>query len=456
MEARVQVISREMIKPSCETPHHLKNMRLSYLDQSTPAIYFPILFFYRADESKGLTTSNHARISQRMKRSISDTLTSFYPLAGRIQDNFVVNCNDAGVVFVHARSGARIVDVVRESNMEEKYLKQYIPCSDRYRSTSISNRPLLLVQVTCFDCGGIAVGVSFLHKMADLASVMAFMGAWAGACREEGVDEVSRVSFNLADFFPAKDFLGSNDSRFPVSDENFVTKRFVFDKETLRALKEAAINPSGSTTVNNPTRIELVSSFIWKHIIDFSKLKSGAKRSIVVGASHAANLRPRKNILDNMFGNCIILSSAFSDTTSANANELQELVGKLRRCIRRIDDDYITESQSGDRALNDLQELVTQLITSTKVEDEEDEQGLLFEWCCFTSWCRFPLYEVDYGWGRPLSVCTTALPLKNLIVLMNTKCGEGIEAWANLNKDNLNLLETKIQLISITNNNYNN
>ncbi|EYU37080.1 hypothetical protein MIMGU_mgv1a019422mg [Erythranthe guttata] len=412
MEARVQVISREMIKPSRKTPHHLKNMRLSYLDQSTPAIYFPILFFYRADESKGLTTSNHVRISQRMKRSICDTLTSFYPLAGRIQDNFVVNCNNAGVVFVHARSGARIVDVVHESNMEEKHLKQYIPCSDRYHSTCISNRPLFLVQVTCFDCGGIAVGVSFLHKIADLASVMAFMGAWAGACRGEGGDEVSR--------------------------------------EKLRALKEAAINPSGSTTVKNPTRIELVSSFIWKHLIDFSKHKNGAKRRIVVGASHAANLRPRKNILENMFGNCIIISSAFTD--SANANELQELVGKLRRCIRKINDDYITESQSGDRALNDLQELVTQLITSTKVEEEEeDEQGLLLEWCCFTSWCRFPLYEVDYGWGRPLWVCTTALPLKNLIVLMNTKSREGIEAWANLNKDNLNLLETKIQLISITN-----
>ncbi|XP_012837903.1 PREDICTED: vinorine synthase-like [Erythranthe guttata] len=239
--------------------------------------------------------------------------------------------------------------------MEEKHLKQYIPCSDRYHSTCISNRPLFLVQVTCFDCGGIAVGVSFLHKIADLASVMAFMGAWAGACRGEGGDEVSRVSFNLADFFPAKDSLGSNDSRFPESDENFVTKRFVFDKEKLRALKEAAINPSGSTTVKNPTRIELVSSFIWKHLIDFSKHKNGAKRRIVVGASHAANLRPRKNILENMFGNCIIISSAFTD--SANANELQELVGKLRRCIRKINDDYITESQSGDRALNDLQEL---------------------------------------------------------------------------------------------------
>lgn len=432
MEAHVQEISREIIKPSSETPHHLRYLKLSYLDQLLPSLYVPLIFFYQADESRGLTTSNHLQISQQLKQSLSSTLTSFYPLAGRVKDNSIIDCCDAGVEFIEARSHARLMDVVQEPNNED--LKQYVPVD----STTNEARSLLVLQITFFVCGGVAVGLCFSHRVADCTSATAFVGAWAATCR--GETEFSRFSFDLASYFPTRDFPASDPGVFLMSDENYVTKRFVFDKEKLTALKEAATSPS----VKDPTRVEVVSAFIWKHFMEVAKTRNPAEAKQTFAAVHAVNLRARKSppeLLQNVFGNCFMTAFAFSDANVTfdqykGVEEFDDLVSKLRSAIKKISDDYITKEQSGDSYLNDFYKLLSRMMTGES------------EWCSFSSWCRFPVYEVDYGWGNPIWFCTTAFPLKNTIILVDSRCGEGIEAWVNMNRDNLEMLENQIKLIS--------
>ncbi|KAL0349455.1 UNVERIFIED_CONTAM: Stemmadenine O-acetyltransferase [Sesamum angustifolium] len=196
MGACVQVISRELIKPSSETPHHLRKLKLSYLDQSLPSFYVPLVFFYQADELRGLTTSNPLQISQRLKISLSNTLTSFYPLAGRIEDDFVVDCCDAGVEFIEARLNAQLRDIIQEPYVQDE--KQYLPLDP----TAEKVTTLVVVQTTFFDCGGVAVGLCFSHKIADFTSIMAFINAWAATSR--GDTEFSRFSFDLASYFPSR------------------------------------------------------------------------------------------------------------------------------------------------------------------------------------------------------------------------------------------------------------
>ncbi|GMP97598.1 hypothetical protein CsSME_00045784 [Camellia sinensis var. sinensis] len=93
MEIKVEIIARETIKPSSPTPHHLKNHQLSFKDHTL--------------SSSGADDDEHEEkvhvISQRLKVSLSETLTHFYPLAGRFRDNLAVDCNDEGVEFFEAR-----------------------------------------------------------------------------------------------------------------------------------------------------------------------------------------------------------------------------------------------------------------------------------------------------------------------------------------------------------------
>ncbi|KAL0455809.1 UNVERIFIED_CONTAM: Stemmadenine O-acetyltransferase [Sesamum latifolium] len=434
MGADVQEISRVIIKPTSETTSHPTNLKLSYLDQLIPSFYVPLIFFYKADESRGLTTSNHVHLSHQLKQSLSNTLTSFYPLAGRIEENFVVvdSC-DSGFEFIEARAHVQLMNVIQEPDTED--LKQYLPLDP----TTGEARRLLVVQITFFECGGVAVGLCFSHKVADFTSIVAFANAWAATCR--GETEFSRFTFDLASYFPAREFPGSDFWGFLMSDENYVTKRFVFDKEKLAALKQEAT----SSSLKDPTKVELVSAFIWKLFMEVAKSKNQEARK-TYAAIHAVNLRARKfppELLENVFGNCIMSGLAFSDTNVTcdeykGVDEFPDLVRKLRSSFKRISDNYIAEAQTGDRYLNDLYGMFSQVL-----------KGEL-EYCSFSSWCRFPVYEVDYGWGNPIWLGTTALPLKNLTVLVDSRRGEGIEAWVNMKQDNLEMLETQIKLIPST------
>lgn len=59
------------------------------------------------------------------------------------------------------------------------------------------------------------------------------------------------------------------------------------------------------------------------------------------------------------------------------------------------------------------------------------------DYLAITSWCNFGFYEVDFGWGKPawISKCDAGSedwPFINVLWLMDTRDGDGIEAWLTL------------------------
>ncbi|KAL0397401.1 UNVERIFIED_CONTAM: Stemmadenine O-acetyltransferase [Sesamum calycinum] len=332
----VHVISKELIKPSSPTPDHLKTVKLSVLDQLTPPVYISLIFFYEADELKGLASStDQAQICHHLKQSLSKTLTSFYPLAGKIDpESFTVCCDDYGVEFVEARARAPLRDVVHEAKLDEFHKG----CRGGMRVAPSGRR---------------VVSGGFHERMGSYLS-----GENPKTAPEFGV---------LGGYFPARDLSDSNFSpSLLMGNAKLVTKRLVFDKEKLAALKKAA----ATGDVRDPTRVK------------------------------------SKPPLENTFGNgCFTAVAELSHQHRLPAPELHELVSKLRNAIRTIDDEYIRDTEREDRYLSDLGR-VCDLIS----EGEADA-------FVFSSWCRFPMYEVDFGWGKPVWACTTALLVSNLAIL---------------------------------------
>ncbi|KAK4410894.1 Vinorine synthase [Sesamum angolense] len=428
----VHVISKELIKPSSPTPDHLKTVKLSVLDQLTPPVYISLIFFYEADELKGLASStDQAQICLHLKQSLSKTLTSFYPLAGKIDpESFTVFCDDYGVEFVEARARARLRDVVHEAKLDEFH--KYLPVN-RLRGVHVGEGTIFTVQINFFDCGGVAVAACVSHLVADGSSLVDFMNAWAATCRGENPKTAPEFGV-LGGYFPARDLSDSNFSpSLLMGNAKLVTKRLVFDKEKLAALKKAA----AAGDVRDPTRVEAVSAFILKHFIETNPLD--AKKSLLAG--HMVNIRSRASPpLENTFGNgCFTAVAELSHQHLLPAPELHELVSKLRKAIRTINDEYIRDTEREDRYLSDLGR-VCDLIS----EGEADA-------FVFSSWCRFPMYEVDFGWGKPVWACTTALLVSNLAILMSTRDGNGIEAWINLLPDQVQSLESQFKLIGSKN-----
>lgn len=155
MEVEVRVISTEIIKPSLPTPDHLCSHRLSFLDQISPPIFMPLVEFYGG--SDGDTTTSRC---DGLKRSLAEALTRFYPLAGRVRENHIVDCNDEGVPFVQARVHCQLSEVLADAQPGQ--LNRFLP----YKLDDVRDLPAA-VQVNFFDCGGIAIGLCISHKVCD-------------------------------------------------------------------------------------------------------------------------------------------------------------------------------------------------------------------------------------------------------------------------------------------------
>ncbi|CAK9322224.1 unnamed protein product [Citrullus colocynthis] len=65
-----------------------------------------------------------------------------------------------------------------------------------------------------------------------------------------------------------------------------------------------------------------------------------------------------------------------------------------------------------------------------------------------TSWCKFPVYDADFGWGKPVWITVPEFPWKNMILLMDSRDGEGIEAMVSLEKKEMEVFEKNQELLS--------
>ena len=153
---KVEVIHREKIKPSSPTPHHLRNHKLCLLDQAAPPVYTPLLLFYPNFANNVLVPDDHQSANntivgktQHLKKTLSQILTHFYPLAGKITSLSTgsMECNDDGVEFVEARINSPLSKILKKPDPE--FLKQFLAVEVICQEARVG--PLLLVQVTFFQ-----------------------------------------------------------------------------------------------------------------------------------------------------------------------------------------------------------------------------------------------------------------------------------------------------------------
>ena len=111
-------------------------------------------------------------------------------------------------------------------------------------------------------------------------------------------------------------------------------------------------------------------------------------------------------------------------------------MGKVRATIRKIDNEYVKKLQDHAQHLNFLEE------ASAKVMKED---VVPFS---FSSWCRLPMYEVDFGWGNPVWIGLVSMPFKNVVIFIDTKSGDGIEVWVNLKEEDMAKFESDTELLA--------
>ncbi|XVE90151.1 hypothetical protein DITRI_Ditri20bG0054800 [Diplodiscus trichospermus] len=124
---------------------------------------------------------------------------------------------------------------------------------------------------------------------------------------------------------------------------------------------------------------------------------------------------------------CFVTNIRLQNKKIENRSSLSR---KIHESINEIDDEYIRKIYTNGESFNEF------MVKACEEYEKGSKIGVFY----FTSWCRFPFYETDLGWGKPMWV-GGALRGNRTACFLDTSDGGGIEAWITLFKDEMAKLE---------------
>lgn len=90
---QIEILNEKLIKPSLPTPNHLNSYKLSFFDQIAPNFAVPLLYFYPPVPPENSHLQRVEEVHKQLQNSLSEVLTKFYPLAGRLSEDGNVTLN---------------------------------------------------------------------------------------------------------------------------------------------------------------------------------------------------------------------------------------------------------------------------------------------------------------------------------------------------------------------------
>ncbi|CAH1433474.1 unnamed protein product [Lactuca virosa] len=426
------IVSREIIKPSSPTPSHLKTHNLSIMDQITPNTFMPIVTFY--PNTRGIYRGFHDK-TLNLKNSLSQTLTKYYPFAGRfakVKPSYV-DCNDNGAEFLEASIDTTLSDFLQNSSHED--LDQFFPhglvhFNSNYGDDDLQSDQVtpLEVQINHFECGGVAVAVSLSHKIADGSSLVHFINDWAKMTRR-------KYEFSIDDpfFFPFQ-YMNLNPSRYIISrpDDCLITRRFMFPGSKINELKlkVKAMAAESGQPITNPTRVEVLTWLLYKcAMAAATKNNSGSFKP--TGAVQIANLRGlmMEQLPEKSIGNLIMPMEILIKKESEMNPEL-----------------FISGFKKQKIQFKSLRNIET--VFGVLDSDLEEQLRKVDDVYIFTSLCGYHAYEIDFGWGEPIKVALAGVARKNTFILTDAPNKDGIEVLMCLGEHDLAIVQSDPELLA--------
>lgn len=433
MSSSVNIVSKSTVVPDRKSV--LGDLKLSVSD-------LPMLSCQYIQKG-GLFTSPQIPIHSLLsllKQGLSQTLSRFPPLAGRLttdEDGHVfLTCNDAGADFIHANAGEVFIrEILGPAHVPEQ-VREFFAFEGTVSYLG-HFRPILAVQVTEL-ADGVFIGCAVNHAVIDGTSFWNFFNTFAEACR--GVKRISR---------PAPDFsrdsvliskavlkLPEGGPKVTFSNDAPLSERiFSFSREAVLKLKDRTNNRTWSaendneilakqsndtfSQSNNNKVASIIESWLKNGVV--SKPQQAAAAATVQSAAEISSFQSL----------CALLWRAVTRARklpSSKTATFRMAVNCRHRLEPRLDPYYFgnaiqsvpTYASAGEVLSRDLRWCADQLNRSVKAHDNANVRRFVEDWesspRCFPlgnpdgasitmgSSPRFPMYDNDFGWGRPLAV----------------------------------------------------
>ncbi|XP_021895005.1 vinorine synthase-like [Carica papaya] len=315
-------------------------------------------------------------------------------------------------------------------------MDHFLPTSD-HETMTMSNGAMLLVKFTSFICGGVALSLSLTHKLADLSSLVTLLQTWTKISLGDNELVVPEL-FLGANLLPCKPDLPNMSASINIKEEKFSMKRFVFSATKLAEIK-ARVDPEFEQVMHcHASRVEMVLALIWKCAVAAKQAKNMGefKPSVMF---QAVNLRQRMSPLlpENAMGNFIWPFMLV--VKEENDMELVQLVIQMRKSFNHFCNNDVNKFKGKEGIIKILEKLKER-------EEFFKKMGDTSVYRC-SSWCKFPLYDADFGWGKALWHVSVNKMVNNTVALMDTRSRDEIEVILTLDEEEMKILETNQELL---------
>ncbi|KAK9749375.1 hypothetical protein RND81_02G121600 [Saponaria officinalis] len=411
-----------MVKPSQKTPS--KILPLSKLDMivRAPKTHTNIFYIYDHPPSSK-SPPPYTTVVETLKTALSKILVPFYPLAGRLQlnqnrDEYEINCNAVGALFVEAETNLTIKDLGDFQPSAE--LRQLLILECDY-TRDLSLIPLLMVQVTRFKCGGVGLGYTPHHHVADGTAHIDFFAKYLRLAAGLNLsvppvhdrihvaprDTVSIKFQHKHEFDPIVPSLPPNG--FTTGDQSYDTTQSLFkiSKQQIQVLKHATLSQAMRYTNKNNHKIStyaILASHIWRSVCIARGISYDQEVKLYIPVDGRSRLKDPA-MPDGYFGNILFFSICTEKVGDIIHKPIWYVASKIQESIEKMDDEYL-------RSAIDYLDLRPGSLDSLM-----GVHKFLYPNLLINSWVRLPFYKADFGWGPPKTVGNCEVKLEGLSFL---------------------------------------
>nr|CAN82918.1 hypothetical protein VITISV_023290 [Vitis vinifera] len=421
----INVRESTMVRPAEETPR--RSLWNSNVDLVVPRMHTPSVYFYRPSGAANFFDP------QVMKEALSKVLVPFYPMAGRLRRDedgrIEIDCNAEGVLFVEADTGSVIDDFGDFAPTLE--LRQLIPTVDY--SGDIGSYSLLILQVTHFKCGGVSLGVGMQHHVADGASGLHFINTWSDMAR--GLDItippfIDRTLLRARDppqpAFHHIEYQPPPQLKTPLPNtQNTNVCIFRITRDQLNTLKNKS--KEDGNTISYSSYV-MLAGHVWRCACKARSLPADQDSKMYIATDGRSRLRPA--LPPGYFGNVIFTTTPVAVAGELMSKPLWYAASKIHNALARMDDEYLRSALDYLEIQPDLTALVRGAHTFRC-----PNIGI-------TSWTRLPIYDADFGWGRPIFMGPGGIALEGLAFALPSPTNDGSLSIAiSLQEDHMKLFQ---------------
>ncbi|KAI3853788.1 hypothetical protein MKX03_027818 [Papaver bracteatum] len=327
----MKIIIKEstMVRPAKKTPQrHLWNSNLDLVvGACQPRDHLVI----------GSNGASNFFDSTLLKEALSKVFVPFYPIAGRLRKDehgrAEIDYNGEGVLLVEAETTSVIDDFGDFAPTLE--FRQLIPTVEF--SGDMFSYPLLVLQVTHFQCGGVSLGVGKEHHLADGPSGLHFINLWSEMARGLNLTIppfIDRTVLRARD--PPTPMFHHIEYQPPCTNhENTITFSKLSTSNQLNTLKSKS--KEGENIVVNYSSYEMLASNVWRSACRARDLPFDQETKLFIVTNGRSRLRPPPSY----FGNVLFNATPIAVSGDLFSKPLKYIAGRIHDAILRMDDDYL-------------------------------------------------------------------------------------------------------------------